>query len=743
MPLDTQVAPQTNTPLIAKTNPIPKDHSYITMLPSYADRGKAIAGLMGKITSNPKYQALPAEHQERIRANFYKKYVVPSYAKYHMPVPDEKTWVGATAKSDAFGKQDYAQKGALTEFGYNVNIGVDRTIGNVEMFGTRLANKMFLGAYGLLDHFTANDQQLDPEKYRADLAKNEAAKRMAQMIDAQRAGIQDDDFWQQTHPAHTMLGKIGNFTGEQLATLPLYEALTSEKIAAQVGIPLTEKLAGSTIGKWVARRLVNAADGYMATLVASGGSKSQAAGGAVGFAAGAPLFEAAGAGVTKIASSPFIKKWTANTIAMAGKPFAEELAHSAAVEEEQAISHAAEPSSGEGLEQVKRATEVKGFMQETRAQSVRDWYAKQQLRAIEDPVNHKLHEGEKVSQNSISIQMYGKPLRGISKNQRSMVLAKRLSQIGEAAVEAPAHLPDLANDEAHATISKARSSNPDLDTRMKLYEQKFGAKFEDTEASNVVKKTKRQTGMRNSGGSAAKVAQAHADAAPKGNVVSLKSYTTARSDILAYLRAPRNRADLISALSDRSKAGFDKVYDILKKSNEKLPFRFEKPEQRLMYNYHLAKELDPTTGKALRRSILNQMSKIKGYDNLSPAVLKETVDKEAANLNAHIVTYTKTGKMYNGDNIYASTSLGDRPSWTKWQHQMHSEVAESTIANTEKALQNHPEVLKAFQSSIKLGKKIQSQITNPVEYEAYQNALREVGRVSKKMAKGQSTIIGK
>ena len=50
------------------------------------------------VKDDPKYQALPDEHKAKVRADIYKKYVPASYSGFHLPVPDEKTWVEATGR---------------------------------------------------------------------------------------------------------------------------------------------------------------------------------------------------------------------------------------------------------------------------------------------------------------------------------------------------------------------------------------------------------------------------------------------------------------------------------------------------------------------------------------------------------------------------------------------------------------------------------------------------------------------
>jgi hypothetical protein len=717
------------------------DHSYINHLPTIADRGAAIARRLEEVKANPKYQALDANKQAAVRADLYKKFVVPSYAGHNLPLPDEKTWVGATARdtnhlvnrmkySDTFGVDNKSNYwGYYDNFMQDVSMGLDKGLANIQIFGAKIANRAFLDTFSLMDHFSHNDQVNAPQKYQDELKKYDTPKVLNNFISAQKAKVQTADFWLQTHPRDTVIGRLGGTVGEQIAQLPLYEAVSVEKIGATIGIPLTAKLIKSPIGKWVASRFINATDGYLASLAVSGGNNKEALSGAAGFATLGAVSEVLGKVGTKIASNPLIKKWTANTIAMAGKPFAEELAKSAMAEEEFEDSH-----TGEGLEQIKRSEQIKDFIHQTqesaearatRTKLVQEWQKAQEERARLDPVMHKLHQGEKVSLNSIAIALHDKPLSALSKNQRGMVLAKRMQLIGQAASEAPVHLPDLHHDEVQENIDNFRKSSPIANSLMGDLE-KMGVKFADAVTENNTEQIARETGIVNNSAAANKVqGVAKASKALKGESITPQKFVSMKADSVAYLRAPRNRTQVAEAVSDRSEVGLNKFIDVLKKSSPAI--HFEDPAHLMLYHYGNRKDLP----EGLQRTLLYRLKQVKGNEFASAKDLKTSADW----LHVHLLNMAKSGRLAEEGNIYRSSKLGGGPmSWTKWQRMLSTEADHNDIDLTLKALKNHPKAAKAFAAAIKTLQKTKPNIQTPEEYVLYTKQLNTTADVYHKAA---------
>src|SRR5271155_3244141 len=325
------IPPQTQTPT---TTASPKFEG-ITKLPSFAARGTAIAKRLEAVKADPKYQKLDPQKQASVRADLYKKYVPFSYAGFHLPVPDEKTWVEASGRElNVAGKDIFTTKKLSESYkdtkgqqlGEDFYAGVDKAYSNMTVFG-------------LDSHYSHKDDSAMP--YAA--AMRDTAKQVQRTLqnteDAYRSRVQSDDFWLQTHPRDTVIGRLSSDAGGLVATLPLYEALGAEGAsgaAARVAgkyIPVTARLATTPVGKFVAKRLINATGTYMAALGATGGDADAAKNFAIMDAVIGAYGEAQGGAfkagkmlrnnpyevgniLGKIASAPLIKKWTANTIAM-------------------------------------------------------------------------------------------------------------------------------------------------------------------------------------------------------------------------------------------------------------------------------------------------------------------------------------------------------------------------------------------------------------------------------------------
>jgi hypothetical protein len=712
------------------TTPINSDHSFITKLPTFAERGGAIERRLDEVKSNPKYQAMTEDHKSRIRADIYKKYVTPSYQGFHLPVPDEKTWVEATARdtehlvhgtptsqsyNEVSGRINNAER-RLKELKQDVGVGDLRAIHNIELFGTRVANSTLLHMFGLMDHFSHVENPNIPKPSEV-YKKSETARLLSNIENTKRQQVQDADFWIQTHPRDTTLGRLGVMAGEQIATLPLYEGLTAEKIGEVVGVPLTAKLIKSPVGKFVASRIINAADGFMASLATSGGSAKTGVEGAAGFAfAGAG--QEVGGKVLKIAAAPLIKKWTATTLAMGGKPFAEEIAKSAMAEEEEEMSH-----TGEGLEQIKRAVQIKQWMEQQtlrvvddnaqRSFKVRAWKEAQEQRALHDPVMHKLHQGEKVSLNSIAVQMFDKPLAGISHKQRAQVLGRRMDLIQQAASEAPVHLPDLHREEIKKSIETARQANPVMNDVMARME-KLGVKFPEAVQENAEAAIAKETGISNVKAAGKKVVKvAHEET---GTPITVAGFASLNNDSKAYFRNPRNRTEFAAAVSDRSKAGANKFIDVMRKGNPG-NIHFEDPAQMLLFHYGNRKDLPP----GIVASIKYRLGQTKGWENADAKQL----DLAARYMHNHIYDMAKSGRLKTEGNIFRSTKLSGPMSWSPWQAPLADEASEKIINRTTKALQQHPAALQTYRTLVKTFRRNWMTAKNPEEYIAFKEALDE------------------
>lgn len=486
-----------NTVPVTATQTKTTDHSYITSLPTFAERGQAIAKRLESVKADPKYQALPEDRKARVRASIYDKYVPKSYAGFHLPVPNKETWVGATGRDTAFkmpGTPDEKLSDTFKDprnkqFGQDFKVGMARKMDGIALFGATVTNKVFSSIFGLDTNFSHKDEEylksiLPPYKLEKSIQRN-----LDNYISAQRDKLQSDNFWLETHPRDTVVGKLASNAGEFIVTLPLYEAIGAIGVGATAG-NLSLRLLSNKAGQFVAKRLVTATNAFMGSLVESGGSPGAGIQGAGSAVVGEMVLGSAGKAAgkaVKIAAAPLIKKWTAGVVAEGGIPFAQDVALSSMHEIEQEIANEAGIKSGSTGEEL---TKFKTAMEE------REKY---------NPIMAKLHEGEKVSLGSVAMQKFGKPLKNLSQNQRKEVFAQRLELINQAAREAPVHLPEQHAQEVTSQIAQERASNPLLDSLMKRDEQMFGIKYADAVVENNIAEIAKETGISNNQGAIRKL----------------------------------------------------------------------------------------------------------------------------------------------------------------------------------------------------------------------------------------------
>lgn len=719
-----------------------QDHSVITKLPTFADRGAAIAKRLESVKADPKYLKLSPEHQERVRADLYKKYVPASYTGFHLQVPDEKTWVEASGRNQHIEKKlsnTYNESKGM-QFAEDAATGASKALNTITMYGTQITNSAFASIFHLNEHYSNKNEAKLEAAIPTYKVEKQIQRGLENFIDARKASIQTDNFWLETHPRDTIIGKLGSDAGELIATLPLYEAVGSLGVGSKVlsgaskAMPLTAKLAASPVGKFVAKRLISGTDMYLATLSATGGDQKAAIGGAIVGGAMESAGSAAMGGL-RIAAAPLIKKWTANTIAMGGKPFAQDIAKSAYTEMEHANNWFMKPASmlditigkdhqlthgiivhpesettghfstpdGDVFHYGSRETQQKGFNELVKREEAK--------RAIEDPVMAKLHEAEKASLTSIGLQMHGTFFDHMTDKQKLEVLGERWNQINQAAAEAPVHLPDLHKDEVEHDIASQRAASPMLNSLLGDLE-KQGVQVGDAVVENNTAQIAKETGISNVQAASKKVAKATKMKDP----MSADAFASHKVDTSAYFRAPRNRTQVAEAVSDRSKAGLNKFIDLLKDADGN-KIHFENQTQRMLYHYGNRKSLP----KGMADSLLYRIRQVKGYDGMKAT----DIQKEADWLHVHLYNMAGSGRLSSEGNIYNSTKLGAPFSWTKWQKQLGSEADANTIKAAQIALKQHPNALKGFNTAVKMIQKASANIQTPEEYIAYKRALSE------------------
>jgi hypothetical protein len=759
--LDQKTTTHTETKTQTPTN---TNHDYIKYLPTFAERGKAIAGRVEEIQGNPKYQALSEDKKTQVRANLYKQLVPQSYLGFHLPVPDEKTWVAATAHPLAMmGKpisETYGMQGTTKEDGWNsrrnketgqdLAIGVSKFEQNISLFGAKVANKTFMEMQNVAQHFSHYDSK-GVQTPVLGYSQSETKRLLDNFADAKRARLNSLNYYQDIHPRDTVLGRLDVATGEQLAMLPLYEAVEAGavKVGARAIVgagtalgeqSLTKVLTNSKLGGWVAKRLVDSATGLIATTAVTGGDKrAGVAGGVIGAVAGPVLegYTSAASGIIKYASGPLLEKFIANTIAMAGKPFAEELAKSAFAEMQPAewwLEHGTQA----GIKEYRNAsmlgrdlaifpeTETKGKFVNTRTNQTYHYDGKQeqqlifdhlhkdnlQVRETEDPVMAKLHEGEKVAWDSISYAKFQKPLSALGKEEKDTVMVARMKQISEAAKKAPALLPDLQHLEVQQNLARQSKVNPKFGALMDRLNKINGkTKVADTVTSNIIEDVKKQTGITNADGAVRKVKKAVKE--------TLSASLGMPSDTAAFRN--QSRLTLQRDLGEKAKSNWGAFYEQLKKA-AKVGVRFETPEQRMLYMYGNRKTLP----QELQEKLVGRIRQMRGYGvkEISIPDLQEKADW----LHVHLLEMAHSGHFDPSEpGVFASTKSGSPIDGTKYQMQMKIEADQAQIKAVTKALANDPQAQKTFKAAfIGLQKASEKMWQSPETWLQYRNDLADL-----------------
>ena len=722
-----QPLPNQKTTVLSQTSTSkPVDYSYIKHLPTFSERGTAIAKRLESIKSNPKYQALDEQHKTAVRADLYRQLVPDSYKASGLKVPDEKTWVEASGRDTSDPayhgamSTSYGMQGATTTYGRRaievmqdtIN-GTNNAVDNVALFGLRATNRMLMqatGLAGMFSHPAPNEPTLQ-QKY----TRSSAAKVINNLADAERHSILAEDFFHETHPRDTFLGQMQTLDAEMLVQAPLFAGISKGVAAlgtaAVKGVgyatgeqTLTKVLAATPAGTKVMQTLVAAADGVIGVGVATGGNKQAAeVGGVIGIAGplAGPILKSGAraeadfiAGAIKYVTPSVIKDYFAKLMSQGGKPLAEEVVNSAAHEANE---------------------EIEGSL-------IRERRAANSVRATNDPVAAKMHDAAKVSLNSIAIDMYGKPLRGITASKRLLVKARALSMVQEAAAEASARLPAETLAETQQAIEKQGVENPGLKAYYARLEKLTGKPVASTVAENTVEQVKHETGMLNSD-SAAKAVRGGTKKVLRTELGLDKEPAEGAS---ASHGAPRTEADfarkdrsqLQATLGERAKANWGAYYEQLKQAR-KVGVRFESPEHRMLFMYGNRESLP----QELQDKLLYRMRQMKGYSPYEMSIAD--IQNRADWTHVHLLEMAHSGHFQPDEpGMFRSTKIGSPLDGTKYMMQMKREADNKQIAPLMAALKNHPKDMAIFRKSFQeLNKENAAMFQEPAQWLKYRKAL--------------------
>lgn len=649
-----------------------------------------------------------------------------SYRLSGLKVPDEKTWVEASGRDTSDPayhgamSTSYGMQGATTTYGRRaievmqdtIN-GTNNAVDNVALFGIRATNRMLMqatGLAGMFSHPAPNEPTLQ-QKY----TRSSAAKTINNLADTERHSILAEDFFHETHPRDTFLGQMQTIDAEMLVQAPLFagigKGVAALGTAAIKGVgyatgeqTLTKVLAATPAGAKVMQTLVAAADGVIGVGVATGGNKQAAEiGGILGIAgplAGPILKSGARAeadfitGTIKYVTPSVIKDYFAKLMSQGGKPLATELVNSAAHESNE---------------------EIEGSL-------IRERRAANSARATNDPVAAKMHDAAKVSLNSIAVDMYGKPLRGITASKRLLVKARALSMVQEAAAEAPARLPAETLAETQQAMEKQGVENPGLKAYYARLEKLTGKPVASTVAENTVEQVKHETGMLNSDSAAKAVrggtkrvlrTELGLDKEPAEGASASHGAPSTEADLVR-----KDRSQLQATLGERAKANWGAYYEQLKQAR-KVGVRFESPEHRMLFMYGNRESLP----QELQDKLLYRMRQMKGYSTHEMSIAD--IQNRADWTHVHLLEMAHSGHFQPDEpGMFRSTKIGSPLDGTKYMMQMKREADNKQIAPLMAALKNHPKDMAIFRKSFQeLNKENAAMFQEPAQWLQYRKAL--------------------
>lgn len=732
------------------------------------------------------YQALSPEHKVETRAKMYDMYVAPSFKAAGLVPPDKKIWLLGTkeAHSSIIDPKSYFESPSL-QVAHDMALGAVNRAQKILAFGVSLSNKQLMAQFGLEKLIASNIPFTDhvAAVKVADVQELVEKRQMSRMANFVQDGINQTNFLMETHPREGLLASAPRWTGEQVVMLPFYEAVgagfglgaqalkgrvalgTAEGPAAKGVQNLSKMLATSKIGQFVGKRLYNAANFFVSSII-TGDSTKEATQNAVGAAAFETVAEPIG---KAIASTSLIKRWTANLISMGGKPLAQEMSQSAISEELQHGFGIENIPFGRSLKEGEVGNVVVGspythslgdivvapsedkshlgylihdgevfpYKSAEEQQATYNMLAEraEQRRKVEDPVLHRMFEAEKLSADSIAMRHFGTPLRKMNPEQIAQVLKRRMELIDEATYELPAHVPDLNKMTVEQENAKESVESPIFGN---FAAQMKAAGFPDIDEvvnGEQVRDIEKQTGIVSSKGAVEKIDKVRNPAITKAKgKITPEAFAQHRVDTNAYFRNPnkgleRRAADgtLIGGRDKRSwnarlKAeNTEEFVDTLKAADGDR-IKFENPYHRMLFHWANRDQLP----QPVREKLLREMKKI-SETGAKPRynLIAKDFNMEADWALQHLQLLAQSGRLGTERNIFASSKFGGPENWTPWQAELQTEVDKQELKTLNTLVERHPEAKKALQSSLK---KFQAQRFNsqsPEEWAKYNSVINQ------------------
>jgi len=441
------------------------------------DRQAATFAKAQRIIKNPGFAALPSDKKDYILSNYYDKYVVPVYKNSKIEPPAKDVWVGQIQKgffktSDFYEYSEATNKDAASDLASSVahaQASAVQTAGHIGhailMAGVKVDRKL-LGITNFFPGSALHSWTAEQADFDARLAK--PALKLSQDV------IDRPTFWLDTHPTRSYTEKAGSIIGEQLVQLPLYASIEAPlgllgKTISSTGTigkaaNFTRRLATSKTGQFAGRRLAEASSAYIGDIFSEApeGNRSTDMAIFMGLGMGGEALRALAKPITRTV----MKKVIATNVAIGGKVLHETIADQAAFELEHNIV----------------GTDAAGnpIVHDPTVHGPEDFHNQMKAAQDADPVKHSMITAEKISQNAMSRQMFGKPLNQLSQLQRRRVRVELAHMTSEATEEIPIHVPEVAHHEVETKLAEDVQINPELAATFQGLEAKYGAKIVDS-----------------------------------------------------------------------------------------------------------------------------------------------------------------------------------------------------------------------------------------------------------------------
>lgn len=693
---------------------------------------------------NPKFEGLKPEQQEKILSHYYDKYVVPGYQLGGLKAPDKDLWIRSVPELSK--KKDLTKDYLFPST--NTKQMMD-TLAGASTEGGKVANTISYGGVTLskaaahsllgLSHFFGIGEDVAQDLSNATDKMVTLADRRIDSVS--HDALDKDNFWLQSHPSKKWTDHVDSFVGENLLTLPFYEAIGAGRVfsvnAASEILPQTGKIANMTkwlatskSGQFVAKRLGEGSDALIGSML-QGASPSESLGNMAAFMGFGSALDSPK--LVASASRMLIKKFSGQTLAMGGQPLVEAISNQAAKElKDFTIGHFHDgseirlvPESGEsgyimmGDQKLEYKTKDQ---QQTLVSKVLSLH-----REI-DPVRSSLMNGEKLILSQMAHDQHGVPWQKLTESQQKDILAERNSLSAEASNELPLHNPDLAKAHIDSQLQQDVEENPKLGERIQEIQKASGLDTSSVLQGTEKEQIEAQTGIQNSQASAKKTAKIKdpvklSAQTKEAREQEPRQFYQFKVDTLSYLKSAANKLGKVSYKNLGEEIGeMDEPHEFTRALQEQLGashIKFEDDKHALLWANQFRNQLPKEFQKALQNSL----------HDLNPLETQKVWDTQSQNLSTHMEELAQTGRLFSQGNVFRSTKVENWLSKTKWQRELRQEVEDIEMQRLTKTLNRYPELKQAAISLTKKLQQVRAKSENAGTYKYISDEIRDTKTV--------------